>query len=397
MAERSGSYRLVVRPFLENAAPGRYRVRVDGPRAPRPADRARIAGHAGDARGRRRVPEGHGGARSPTWRGPSRSGRAWASGAARPRPVPDGGDLAGLGRTAEAAERFHRPSPSGRSSACPSGAPGPCSRAARATGPAPGEEGSEHWRRRWARRRARSTLLELRPSRPSAASTTGSRGPRPAYLERALRLARESGRPDMEMRCLLPARATPTTTSPRSRRRCASMSRPCSSPASCRRPGRGQRPQQHRAPLRLAGRPGEADQHLEQALEISRTGKATLPGAALNNLALAYEKLDPPTGPRASTRGPWRSAGGPATGRSRPRPRQPGPPGPRARGAPPARWSAAAAPSSLAAGDPGVESHVRSSWEGPSPARRPGGLPARAAGGPRPEPRAPGPRRASPR
>ncbi|HVG09836.1 MAG TPA: CHAT domain-containing protein [Thermoanaerobaculia bacterium] len=42
VAESSGTYRLEVHPFFDWAAPGFYRVRVEGPRAPRDADRTRI-------------------------------------------------------------------------------------------------------------------------------------------------------------------------------------------------------------------------------------------------------------------------------------------------------------------------------------------------------------------
>jgi CHAT domain-containing protein/Tfp pilus assembly protein PilF len=42
MAERSGVHEVVVRALLPDAAPGTYRLRMDGPRAPRPEDRARL-------------------------------------------------------------------------------------------------------------------------------------------------------------------------------------------------------------------------------------------------------------------------------------------------------------------------------------------------------------------
>lgn len=42
MAERSGSYRLVVHPFDDHAAPGHYTIRVDGPRPARPEDGRRV-------------------------------------------------------------------------------------------------------------------------------------------------------------------------------------------------------------------------------------------------------------------------------------------------------------------------------------------------------------------
>jgi CHAT domain-containing protein/tetratricopeptide (TPR) repeat protein len=43
MADRPGSVKLVVRPLKETAAPGRYRLRIDGPRAHRPEDGKRVA------------------------------------------------------------------------------------------------------------------------------------------------------------------------------------------------------------------------------------------------------------------------------------------------------------------------------------------------------------------
>jgi CHAT domain-containing protein/Flp pilus assembly protein TadD len=42
VAERSGRYRLVVYPWNDHAAPGSYRIRIDGPRPARPGDGARV-------------------------------------------------------------------------------------------------------------------------------------------------------------------------------------------------------------------------------------------------------------------------------------------------------------------------------------------------------------------
>src|SRR5215203_3035792 len=42
VAERSGVHEVVVRALLPDAAPGTYRLRMDGPRAPRPEDQARL-------------------------------------------------------------------------------------------------------------------------------------------------------------------------------------------------------------------------------------------------------------------------------------------------------------------------------------------------------------------
>ncbi len=42
VAERSGVHEVVVRALLPDAAPGTYRLRMDGPRAPRPEDRVRL-------------------------------------------------------------------------------------------------------------------------------------------------------------------------------------------------------------------------------------------------------------------------------------------------------------------------------------------------------------------
>ena len=42
VAERSGTHRIVVRPYHDDAAPERYRLRMDGPRALRPGDQVRL-------------------------------------------------------------------------------------------------------------------------------------------------------------------------------------------------------------------------------------------------------------------------------------------------------------------------------------------------------------------
>lgn len=110
VAERPGRYRIEVHPYLPGAAPGLFRLRLDGPRAPRPGDRVRLeavremlAAHALAGR-RERCAErlGH----------LERALALWRSLGERRREAEVlhqvGGRLLELKRYPESAERFHQ-------------------------------------------------------------------------------------------------------------------------------------------------------------------------------------------------------------------------------------------------------------------------------------------------
>ncbi len=110
VAERSGAHEVVVRPLLPDAAPGTYRLRIDGPRAPRPEDRVRLqavremrAAHAAfGTRGTEAGQLGHLETALPLWRSLGERRRE----AEVLHQI--GGRLFDLGRYQASAERYHQ-------------------------------------------------------------------------------------------------------------------------------------------------------------------------------------------------------------------------------------------------------------------------------------------------
>src|SRR5215218_6011151 len=295
IAESSGPYQLKVKPFLGNAAPGLYRVRVDGPRAPRDVDRTRIealrelsAAHA--------FPQG-------TVERLDRLEKAiriWRSLGDRRREAEVlyqiTETLARLGRIAEATDSFRLAADLWKELGLPVQLAWTLLESSRVERRFfQGDEARRNMEEALKLAvRTGSAFLETRSLQ--ALGRFHEREPRTAapYLERAVRLARESGDRDMEMRCLYALGfalddLAEKQEALRHYEQALQLSR------------------ELREPLVEAnalnsighlyvslGDWEKAVEHLEQGIAVSPNGKDPRgEAAALNNLALVYEKLDP--------------------------------------------------------------------------------------------------------
>jgi CHAT domain-containing protein/Tfp pilus assembly protein PilF len=296
IAEASGSYQLRFKPYLENAAPGVYRVRIDGPRAPRDADRTRIealrelsTAHAFDQGTVERL------------RHLERAIAIWRSLGDRRREAEARYQvmetLARLGRTAEAADSFRLAVDLWEELGLTAQLAWTLLESSRVEWRVfQGEETRRNMEEALKlAKRAGSTFLELRTL--LALGLFHEREPRTAapYLERAVRLARDSGNRDMEMRCLYQLGFTLDNLAEKQEalrhyEQALRLSR------ELRDAGQEANALNSIGHLYVSlGDLGQGVKHLEQALALSRNGKDVLgEAAALNNLALVYERPDPP-------------------------------------------------------------------------------------------------------
>jgi CHAT domain-containing protein/Tfp pilus assembly protein PilF len=294
IAETSGSYALQAHPYHENADPGVFRVRLDGPRAPRDTDRTRIAALR-ELAAALELPRGT----VERLNGLESTMRLWRSLGDRRREAEAlwqaTAILAGLGRTAEAAEHFHRGVRLWRELGLPAQLSWTLLESSRVEGLLfEGEEARRNLEEALKLAgEAGSTFLELRALQ--ALGRFHERDPRTAapYLERAVRLARESGSRDMEMRCLYQLGyflddLGEKQEALRHYEQALRLAR------DLHQPGVEANALNSLGYLYISlGDLGKAEEHLEQALALSRNDK-NRQAAALNNLALAYEKVDPP-------------------------------------------------------------------------------------------------------
>ena len=294
VAEASGLYRLEVQPFLEAAAPGVYRVRVDGPRAPRSADRTRIealrelfAAHA--------LPQGT----VERLQHLESAVRIWRLLGDRRREAEAlyqvTETLARLGRPAEAAGPFRQAVGLWEELGMPAQLAWTLLESSRVERRFfQGEEARRNLEEALKLAvQARSTFLEVRTLQ--ALGRFHEREPRAAapYLERAVRLAREHGYRDMEMRCLYQLGFTLDNLAEKQEalrhyEQALELSRELRDA--------GQEANAHNSIGHLYVSLGDLDkavEHLEQALALN-SSKDQHEAAALNNLALVYERLDPP-------------------------------------------------------------------------------------------------------
>ncbi|MFL6201149.1 MAG: CHAT domain-containing protein [Thermoanaerobaculia bacterium] len=296
VAETSGPYRLEVQPFLKDAAPGVYRVRVDGPRAPRDADRTRIealrelsAAHA--------IPQGT----VERLRHLESAVRIWRSLGDRRREAEAlyqvTETLARLGRPAEAAAPFRQTVGLWQELGLPAQLAWTLLESSRVERRFfQGEEARRNLEEALKLAvQAGSAFLEVRTLQ--ALGRFHEREPRTAapYLERAIRLAREHGYRDMEMRCLYQLGFTLDNLAEKQEalhhyEQALELSRELGDV--------GQEANAHNSIGHLYVSLGDLDkavEHLEQALALNRNAKDRQhEAAALNNLALVYERLDPP-------------------------------------------------------------------------------------------------------
>jgi len=296
VAEVSGPYRLEVRPFLDEAAPGVYRVRVDASRAPRDSDRTRIEALR-ELFAAQALPQGtverleHLESAVLIWRSLGDRRRE----AEALYQVTE--TLARLGRPAEAAVPFHQASGLWKELGMPAQLAWTLLESSRVERRVfQGEEARRNLEEALKLAvQAGSTFLEVRTLQ--ALGRFHEREPRTAvpYLERAVRLAREHGYRDMEMRCLYQLGFTLDNLAEKQEalrhyEQALELSRELRDA--------GQEANAHNSIGHLYVSLGDLDkavEHLEQALALNRNAKDRQhEAAALNNLALVYERLDPP-------------------------------------------------------------------------------------------------------
>jgi CHAT domain-containing protein/tetratricopeptide (TPR) repeat protein len=298
VAEISGTYRLEVRPF-PSMAPGFYRARIDGPRAPRGNDavrieavRERIAAHAHAQEDQERL--GH----------LEAALRLWSSLGERRRQAETlhqmTETLKDLGRPVEAAGRFHQAVAIWRELDLPAQQAWTLVESSRpGKGFFRGEDARKHLEDALAlAARAGSPFLEHRILCFGLGSFHEPRTALP-YLERSLRVARDARDRDLEMRSLYQLGYTLDDLSEKQEalRHYEEALRIC------------RELQAEGADLDTflanvlnslghlyvsLGHLEKAAEHLQQALELSRKSEdARKEAAALNNLALVYVRLDP--------------------------------------------------------------------------------------------------------
>ncbi|MEA2561760.1 MAG: hypothetical protein QOH06_3264 [Acidobacteriota bacterium] len=296
IAEASGSYRLEVHPFLEDAAPGVYRVRVDGPRPPRDADRTRIEAV-------RELSTAHSFPQGTTERLDhlERVVRIWRSLGDRRREAEAlyqvTETLARLGRPAEAAEPFRQTVGLWKELGLPVQLGWTLLESSRVERRFfQGEEARRNMEEALKLAvQAGSTFLEVRTLQ--ALGRFHEREPMTAspYLKRAILLAREHGYRSLEMRCLYQLGFVLDSLAEKQEalrhyEQALRLSRELRDV--------GQEANALNSIGYLYVSLGDLDrgvEHLEQSLALSRNAKDVRgEAAALNNLALVYERRDPP-------------------------------------------------------------------------------------------------------
>lgn len=297
IAEVSGTYRLQLKPFLEDAAPGVYRVRVDGPRPPRDADRTRIA-----AVRELLTAQKYNQNRNPVERLQhlERAVPIWRSLGDRRREAEALYQvtelLARLGRRAEAVEPFHQAVAIWKELGLTAQLAWTLAESSRVERPVfQGEEARrnlEEGLRLF--EQVGDPLLEARTLH--ALGSFLEREPRTAvpYLERALRLAEEHGYRDLEMRAHYQLGfalddLAEKQEALRHYEQALRLSR------ELRDAGQEINALNAIGHLYfLLGDPAKGAGHLEQAVALSPNAEPLHQAAALNNLALVYERWDPP-------------------------------------------------------------------------------------------------------
>ena len=295
--EVSGPYRLQLKPYLENAEPGVYRVRVDGPRPPRDADRKRIAA-VRELLAAQKYDQN----RNPAERLQhlERAVPIWKSLGDRRREAEALYQvtelLARLGRRSEAVEPFHQAVALWKELRLPAQLAWTLLESSRVDRPVfQGEE---------ARRNLEEALrlFEQVGSPPLEARTLHALGsfherePRTAvpYLERALRLAEEHGERDLEMRSHYQLGFA--------------LDDLAEKQEALRHYDQALRLSRERRDVGqefnalnsighlyvLLGDSAKGVEHLEQAIALGPHVEPRQLAAALNNLALVYEWWDPP-------------------------------------------------------------------------------------------------------
>jgi CHAT domain-containing protein len=292
----SGTYRLEIRPF-PNMAPGVYRARIDGPRAPRGDDavrieavRERIAAHV--HQGQERL--GHLEAALRLWR---TLGERRREAETLHQMMETLGDL---GRPVEAAGRFQEALALWEELDLPAQRAWTLSESSRpGKGFLPREEGLEHLEEALGfAARVGSAFLDHHILCFGLGSLHEPRAALP-YLERSLQVARDAGDRNLEMRSLyqLGYALDDLSEKQEALRNYEEALRICRELQAVRTdldPFLANVLNSLGHLYVSLGHWERAAEHLQQALELSRKSQdTTKEAAALNNLALVYERLDP--------------------------------------------------------------------------------------------------------
>lgn len=288
IAEVSGPYLLKIRALGYKATPGSYRVRIDGPREPRDADRTRLEAL-------REMAAGQG--QSDRLEHLDRAIRIWKSLGDRRREAETQHQameaLGGLGRGAEAAERFERAASLWKELGLP------LQHAWTVLESTRGDRGffrGEEARRNLEKalelaRQAASRFVEVRALH--ALGLFHQREPRTAiaYLEEAERLMAEAGVPSQQLSVLYQLGYTyDDLAEKQDALRCYEKALELA--VETRDLGTQVNTLNSLGHLYVSlGHRDKAVEHLEQAVKLSRDARRK--AAALNNLALVFEKPDP--------------------------------------------------------------------------------------------------------